>query len=165
MCKQEFACEPDAKMAIEKLSNSFKYHKITNIKCQEKAEYEQSSRPSKLTKLHQIIYRIKGELETKLAAIEAGKTQAERFILATNIIDKNELSNESILKEYKAQQSRERGFRFLKDSLFFTSSVFVKNPQRVEVIAMIMGMCLLVYTLAQRKLRQKLESSGISVKN
>ena len=88
-------------MDLEKLSNSFKYHKITNIQCQEKAEYEQSGRPSKLTKPHKIIYRITGELETKLAAIEAGKTQAERFILATNIIDKNELSNESILKEYK----------------------------------------------------------------
>ena len=40
----------------------------------------------------------------------------------------------------------------------------MKN-QRVEAIAMIMGLCLLVYTLAQRKLRQELESSGISVKN
>jgi transposase len=76
-----------------------------------------------------------------------------------------DLSNESVLKEYKAQKLTERGFRFLKDPLFFTSSVFVKNPQRVEAIAMIMGLCLLVYTLAQRKLRQELESSGILVKN
>ncbi len=165
LSKQEFACEPDAKMAIEKLSNSFKYHKITNIQCQEKAEYEQSGRPSKLTKPNKIIYRVTGELETKLEAIEAEKTQAGRFILATNIIDKNELSNESVLKEYKAQQSTERGFRFLKDPLFFTSSVFVKSPSRVSAIAMIMGLGLLVYTRAQRKLRQELESSGNGVKN
>jgi transposase len=165
LSKQNFACEPDAKMAIEKLSNSFKYHKINNIQYQKKAEYEQSGRPSKLAMPTQINYRVTGELETKLEVIEAEKTQAGRFILATNIIDKNELSNESVLKEYKAQQSTERGFRFLKDPLFFTSSVFVKNPQRVEAIAMIMGLCLLVYTLAQRKLRQELESSGISVKN
>ena len=165
LSQPNFACEPDAKTAIEKLSNSFKYHKITNIKCQEKAEYEQSGRPSKLAMPTQINYRVIGELETKLEVIESEKTQAGRFILATNIIDKNELSNESVLKEYKAQQSTERGFRFLKDPLFFTSSVFVKNPQRVEAIAMIMGLCLLVYTLAQRKLRQELESSGISVKN
>lgn len=165
LSKQNFACEPDAKMDLEKLSNSFKYHKINNIQYQKKAEYEQSGRPSKLAMPTQINYRVTGELETKLEVIEAEKTQAGRFILATNIIDKNELSNESVLKEYKAQQSTERGFRFLKDPLFFTSSVFVKNPQRVEAIAMIMGLCLLVYTLAQRKLRQELESSGISVKN
>ena len=82
----------------------------------------------------QINYRVTGELETKLEVIEAERTGAGRFILATNIIDKNELSNESVLKEYKAQQSTERGFRFLKYPLFFTSSVFVKNPQRVEAI-------------------------------
>ncbi|MEG4011434.1 hypothetical protein QT998_03900 [Microcoleus sp. S1D4] len=62
------------------------------------------------------------------------KNWAGRFILATNIIDKNELSKESVLKEYKAQQSTEIGFKLLKDPLFFTSSVFVKNPQRVEAI-------------------------------
>ncbi|NQE38213.1 hypothetical protein E5S67_05998 [Microcoleus sp. IPMA8] len=165
LSQQNFACEPDAKMALEKLSNSFKYHKINNIQYQKTAEYEQSCRPSKLAMPTQINYRVTGELDAKLEVIEAEKTQAGRFILATNIIDKNELSNESVLKEYKAQQSTERGFRFLKDPLFFTSSVFVKNPQRVEAIAMIMGLCLLVYTLAQRKLRQELESSGISVKN
>jgi len=59
----------------------------------------------------------------------------------------------------------ERGFRFLKDPLFFTSSVFVKNPQRVEAIAMIMGLCLLVYNLAQRKLRQELAAANEAVKN
>ena len=104
----------------------------------------------------QITYRVTGELETKLEVIEAEKTQAGRFILATNIIDKNELSNESVLKEYKAQQSTERGFRFLKDPLFFTSSVFVKNPQRVEAIAMIMGLCLLVYTRFTKKAKTKI---------
>lgn len=67
--------------------------------------------------------------------------------------------------EYKGQQSNERGFRFIKDPLFFTSSVFVKNPQRVEAIAMIMGLCLLVYNLAQRKLRQELAAANEAVKN
>jgi len=75
------------------------------------------------------------------------------------------LSQGEILSEYKAQQSNERGFRFLKDPLFFTSNVFVKNPERVEAIAMIMGVCLLVYNLAQRKLRQELESANESIRN
>ncbi|MEG4632243.1 IS1634 family transposase [Microcoleus sp. AR_TQ3_B6] len=69
-----------------------------------------------------------------------------------------------MLEEYKDQQSNERGFRFLKDPLFFTSSVFVKKTERVEAIAMIMGVCLLVYSLAQRKLRQELESANASIR-
>lgn len=118
-----------------------------------------------MTKATRISYRVIGELETQTEVIESAKTQAGRFILATNVLDQNELSNESILKEYKAQQSTERGFRFLKNPLFFTSSVFVKSPSRVEAIAMIMGLGLLVYTLAQIKLRQALELSGVGVKN
>lgn len=102
-------------------------------------------RPSKLNKANQIKYQVKGQIETRLEVIELEKIKAGRFILATNILDKNELSNEQVLLEYKAQQSNERGFRFLKDPLFFTSSVFVKTLERVEPIAMIMGLCLLVY--------------------
>ncbi len=97
--------------------------------------------------------------------IETEKIKAGRFILATNILDKKELSNEEMLEEYKAQQCNERGFRFLKDPLFFTSSVYVKTPERVEAIAMIMGLCLLVYNLAQRKLRQELATSGDRIRN
>ena len=67
------------------------------------------------------------------------------------------------MEEYKQQQKVERGFRFLKDPLFFTSSVFVKKPQRVEALALIMALTLLVYTLAERKLRQLLAEQGDTV--
>jgi transposase len=48
-----------------------------------------------------------------------------------------ELSDDDVLGEYKAQQSTERGFRFLKDPLFFTSSVFLNSTQRVAALAII----------------------------
>ncbi|WP_293343030.1 IS1634 family transposase, partial [Microcoleus sp. CAWBG58] len=79
--------------------------------------------------------------------------------------DTEAVSNSEVLSEYKAQQSNERGFRFIKDPLFFTSSVFVKKPERVEAIGMIVGLCLLVYNLAQRKLRQQLSATNEQVKN
>ncbi len=118
-----------------------------------------------MTKTNQIKYQVKGQIETREEVIEAEKIKAGRFILATNILDKKELSDEQVLEEYKAQQSNERGFRFLKDPLFFTSSVFVKTPERVEAIAMIMGLCLLVYNLAQRKLRQELAKFDDGIRN
>lgn len=51
------------------------------------------------------------------------------------------------------------------DPLFFTDSVFLKSPERVEALAMLMGLCLLVYTLAQRQMRQALEQSQSGIKN
>ena len=65
----------------------------------------------------------------------------------------------------QAQQSCERGFGFLKDPLFFASSIYIKSPERIETMAMIMGLCLLVYTLAQRQIRAALSSSKSTIKN
>lgn len=163
--KQEFACIADAEIAIKMLSDSWKYHEIKEIKCQEKASQKATNKTKRDQETKTIVYQITGEIETREAVIEVEKIKAGRFILATNILEKESVSNEQILAEYKAQQSNERGFRFIKDPLFFTSSVFVKNPERVEAIAMIMGLCLLVYNLAQRKLRQQLEATNKGVKN
>jgi transposase len=81
------------------------------------------------------------------------------------VLNTEELSSEEMLREYKAQQSYERGFRFLKDPLFLADSVFLKTPQRIETMGMLMGLCLLVYSIGQRKLRNELQSRGEMIKN
>ncbi|CAD5945440.1 IS1634 family transposase [Planktothrix agardhii] len=165
LLKQEYACIADAEIGIKMLSDSWKYHEIKEIKCTEKASKKSQSKTEKGNQEKTIVYQVTGEIEPRKSVIEAEKIKAGRFILATNILDKKEVSNEKLLAEYKAQQSNERGFRFLKDPLFFTASVFVKKPERVEAIAMIMGLCLLVYNLAQRKLRKQLETAQEGVRN
>lgn len=95
----------------------------------------------------------------KAQAIATEQLRAGRFILATNVMDASQLTGDDLLREYKAQQSTERGFPFLKDPLFFTSSVFLNSPERVAALAMVMGLCLLVYSLGQRSLRQALETA------
>ena len=70
-----------------------------------------------------------------------------------------------MLSEYKAQQSCERGFGFLKDPLFFADSIFLKSPEKIESLGMIMGLCLLVYTLGQRQIRNALKESKSTIKN
>lgn len=90
-------------------------------------------------------YQIQATLVPNPEVVEVEMTRADRFILATNVLDTTELSADDALREYKDQQSNERGFCFLWRPLFFTSSVFVKSPKRVEALAMVMGLCLLVY--------------------
>ena len=84
------------------------------------------------------------ELDERAVAREI--KQSGRFILATNVLDSDELDPDKMLSTYKQQQSAERGFSFLKDPLFFTDSVFLKSSERRESLALIMGLCLLVYT-------------------
>jgi transposase len=57
----------------------------------------------------------------------------------------------------------ERGFRFLKDPLFLASSVFVKKPQRIIALSLVMVLCLLVYRLAEYRLRTRLAETGQTI--
>jgi transposase len=165
LSRQEFACIADAEIAIKRLSDTWKYHQIAEIECREKPAKKLTSKQKLENQTNPKVYQVTGQIETRLSVIEAEQIAAGRFILATNILDTQEVSDRQILLEYKAQQSNERGFRFIKDPLFFTSSVFVKNPERVEAIGMIMGLCLLVYNLGQRKLRQQLSATNEGVRN
>jgi transposase len=73
------------------------------------------------------------------------------------------LSDEEALKAYKDQQHAERGFRFLKDPLFFAHSLFLKNESRIVAMVMIMGLALMIYGIAERKLREALEKGSESI--
>ena len=57
------------------------------------------------------------------------------------------LKPDKMIVKYKEQPSAETGFGFLKDQLFFTDTVFLKSSKRIEALALVMGLCLLVYTL------------------
>ena len=113
----------------------------------------------------QIDFEVTCELVGNKEQIDEAKNQAGRFILATNILSETEVSSAEILTAYKKQQSCERGFRFLKDPLFFTDSLYIKNPERIETMMMLMGLSLLVYTVGQREIRNNLEARKSFVKN
>jgi len=108
------------------------------------------------------VYKVKANFERDETKIECETSKKGKFIIASN--DVNLDSNEA-LKEYKCQQSVERGFRFLKDPLFFASSVFLKTPSRIVSLGMIMVLSLLVYSVAQLKLRRALQENKESIPN
>jgi transposase len=158
LSQEEFACEADAIKALSKLSKQFKYHQINESKVTQVKSKTKDSPEG-------ISYQISATVSKDESKINTEMLSAGRFIIATNVLDSNELSNDSILSEYKAQQSCERGFGFLKDPLFFADSIFLKSPERIESLGMIMGLCLLVYTLAQRHIRNALKESKSTIKN
>ena len=80
-------------------------------------------------------------------------------------IDAEAVQDEEILPNYKGQGSAERGFRLLKDPLFFTASLFVKKPARIQGLLMVMTLALLVYSIAQRRLRQQLAQQQETLPN
>ena len=154
LLRNEFSDLSEANSKMSEIDSKIKYHKIADleiIQCQ--------SLQSKF------VYKVKCKLVKNQKVIAERQRQAGRFILATNILETKELDASKVLKVYKEQQSCERGFRFIKDPLFFADSLFVKNPERVETMMMLMGLCLLVYNIGQRQLRTKLKKEGAAIKN
>ena len=78
------------------------------------------------------------------------------WIIGTNVLDLTVRSDHQLITTYKEQGGVERGFRFLKDPLFLASSVFVKKPERIMALSFIMVLCLLIYRLAEFRLRGRL---------
>jgi transposase len=162
---REFEHRVVALESAKGLSDSLKYHQLTGIKVKSFQPDPKKLKAKLKDKLPAKLYQIQAKLEANLPAIESQKKRAGRFILATNDLDKKRLTSEDILKKYKGQQAPERGFSFLKDPLFFADSIFLKSPHRIEVMAMLMGLCLLVYTIGQRQLRLSLKQQETGLKN
>ncbi len=165
LCRQDFACETDARAAAARFERTLRYHRLQKLNLVSRPHYSKGGRPRKDEQPSHFTYRIQAQLQPHSEAIAAALAEAGRFILATNVLPAKELSADEALQEYKDQQSSERGFRFLKDPLFFTSSVFVKSPKRVMALVMVMGLSLLIYSLAQRQLRQALQAADDGIPN
>jgi transposase len=161
---EQFACQPDGRRAAMKFSCCLPFHQLADLEVVEVVQHQGRGRP-KRDAVGQKYYQIRATLVPNQSAIATQQQRAGRFILATNVLDEQELSDDGILREYKAQQSTERGFRFLKDPLFFTASVFLNTPERVAALAMVMGLCLLVYSLGQRSVRQALAQAKQTIDN
>lgn len=172
--------EKKLKKEKEKVEKLLKELKKENFETPEQARYKLKGINKKLklfevqeiqltqskSKDNKMIYKMTGVSHEKSEDIDIQRKEAGRFILATNLVNDDEkLEPEEILMTYKNQQSCERGFRFLKDPLFFADSFFVENPERIETMLFLMSLCLLVYNLGQRELRNSLKRIKIGIKN
>lgn len=156
---QKFACQPDAMQAAKKLLKKSKYHKLTEIKTINVTHNQKKGSQENY-------YSVSAKIIPCEEKLEPIKRQAGRFIIATNVLDKQKLDAEKMIWTYKnQQQSVERCFGFLKDPMFFTDSVFLKSPKRIEALGLIMALALLVYKVTERQVRQTLQKRNQGIKN
>jgi transposase len=163
--KKEFACETDAISAAKDFGKTLNYHSLAELNIVVKPHYKRKGRPRPEDEVSHYTYHIQANLIEDESVIQTCRNQAGRFILATNLLDETKWTADLILQEYKAQQTTERGFRFIKDPLFFASRVFLKSSKRIMALAMIMTLALMVYSLGQLQLRQALERANSTLPN
>lgn len=161
---ERFSCENDAQKAVNALAKRYSYftlpYEVVAVK-----RYDKAGRPSAGDKKKVIGYQVTAHPMRNEARIEARLNSKGRFILATNDLNQQGYPDRKILTDYKQQQTVEGGFRFLKDPWFMLDSVFLKKPRRIEGLMMVMTLCLLVYNVAQYKLRKKLMDEAQTLPN
>ena len=161
LCGEEFNCEPDARRAAEKWQKEHPGYLLQDLKfvtVNRKAE-KKRGRP-RADEPMVVMYRIFAEITVNEAVIQKEKQKFGRFVLATNDLG---LSPDELLTNYKNQGTVERGFRFLKDKSFRVAEIFLKKTSRIQALAMIMVLCLFIYSMTEFQLRKELEKSGQTV--
>jgi transposase len=91
------------------------------------------------------------------ATRQAHIDQHSCFILATNELDATRLSPQELFAGYTGQAQAERGFRFLNDPPFLASSLYLKKPERIMALLMVMTICLLGYAALEYRIRTALK--------
>ena len=150
-----FGCSKDIETQIKQLAKKLKYHQIRHS-ISELGKFNGKGRPKADAVPDQIEYKLQTELQRDEISINQAKLSKGRFILATNQLDKAALPDADILPTYKEQSGTESGFKFIKDNAFEVDSIFLKKPERISALMMIMTLCLMVYSYAQHFLRQQL---------
>ena len=153
-----------AQDALATLAKRWTYHQVESSTLIEHKRSAGKGRPTPSTPLKAIAWHIQARVRPDQEALGYRQHVKACFVLGTNI-GVSQLSDAAVIAAYKSQSCVEGGFRFLKDPLFFVSSLFVKKPSRIEGLLMVMTLALLVYSVAQRRMRQQLARRHETVPN
>ncbi len=153
---RRFACEADARAALERELKGKPLWLEVHSALVAHPRHAGKGRPRKDVDPVTHHWQVVATVTINQQQVEQEAWRKACFIVGTNVLDPAVLSDQELVTTYKEQGGVERGFRFLKDPLFLASSVFVKKPERIVALSLIMVLCLLVYRLAEYRLRTRL---------
>jgi transposase len=168
LARRKFACQADARGALDKETERLPaYFELKGSFLEVTLHYDTPGRPGEDQQPTSESWRVtpQGELSVIEEEVEREWRRRACYIVGTSVLDPEALSDEDLIATYKGQGSVERGFQFLKDPLFCASTFYVQKPERLVALSFIMVVCLLVYRLAEHRLRSRLAQSAESIPN
>ena len=165
--KKEFQSEEEVEESLQELQAKAKYHTCHRSHLSLEVKYKRRGRPRKVPQTNEkhMYYHVEYSITKNEQAVELEVLKRAIFIVATNELNHEKLRDQEVFDNYKGQKHVEKGFRFLKDPLFFASSLFLKKPERIVALTMVMCLSLLVYSIGERKLRKLLQDQGETIQN
>lgn len=167
LASNTYACRPDAEAALaaaqKEQRNAFFTLEGQIIELEQLVKRPGRGRPKKdQAPEYETVYQVDGKVSTlDQAAFQHEKERLSCFVLITNILDTSK-DGGSILSEYKSQSSVELQFKAIKDPEF-VGSMYLKRPDRIQALAYVVLMAVLVKNLIERRVRRamKMESEPL----
>lgn len=161
LCQQSFACEEDCQKAITKALSNYRFLRFDKIYSGGRMLNAKGNPTKSVDNAEDYEHKVEwAGMHTELSALTTLAEASGWFILVTN---DRQMSAIELLNAYKRQSKVERGFRFLKSPQFFTDSIFLKTPRRIESMLCLMTMALAVYAGLEYFIRQTLVESKTTV--
>jgi len=160
--RQEYFCHADAEAAAVKLrALQNAYHGVT-VDVEEHPTYGPGRPRSKQPRVVKALrYSLHVTLHERSEIIACKRQEAGCFVLLTNVPTAGEMAHRAraVLQAYKEQHGIEQNYGFLKDPLI-VNSLFLKKPERIEALGLVLLLALLVWRLVERTLRVHVETTG-----
>jgi len=162
LSKVEFACEPDARAALERVRSENRdalYMIAGDVQAEEAIlKRRRPGRPRKDEPLPtKTIFRARASVgDLKEREYAELRLRASCFVLITNMLDEEEHPAEKVLRDYKEQTAVELQFKAIKEPEF-VGAMFVKKPERLEALAYVVLLAAMVRAIIQRRARRYAE--------
>ena len=158
--KKEFHCLAGAEKAKAELAEKKNKYYSIDARVEEIPKYKRGRPKNGVKELDRMMYSVGGTVAEKTSAIERFRKEAGCFVLLTNVREVGEYGYKAkdILKAYKDQHGIERNFGFLKDPVI-VNSIFLKKPERIEALGLVLLLSLLVWRLIERTMRLYVENT------
>jgi transposase len=160
--QQEYVCHEDAEAAAAKLrALQSAYHRV-EVMVEERPTYGPGRPSQKQPRVVKALrYGLKATLHERAEVIARKTQETGCFVLLTNVPTTGEMAHRAgdVLRAYKEQHGIEQNFAFLKDPVI-VNSLFLKKPERIEALGLVLLLALLIWRLIERSLRLHVETTG-----
>jgi transposase len=160
--QQEYFCRADAEAAAAKLRTVPTAYHLMEVTVEERPLYSRG-RPSstKPRAVKAMRYRLKTTVGIQTERIARLKEEAGCFVLLTNVPTAGDLAHSArdLLTVYKDQHGTEQNYGCLKDPVI-VNSLFLKKPERIEALGLILLLALLLWRLMERAMRTYVDTTS-----
>jgi transposase len=160
--KQEYFCHADAEAAAEQLrALQSAYHRV-EVVIEERPQYGPGRPSPKHPRVIKALrYGLQATLHERAEVVARKRQEAGCFVLLTNVPTAGEMAHRAgeVLRAYKEQHGVEQNFAFLKAPVI-VNSLFLKKPERIEALGLVLLLALLLWRLVERTLRVHVETTG-----